>query len=177
MFPLGKTIFYSITTGTVRKKGLAELFRAIRYVKREIGPKFLVLLRIQRDAYLFNQMNDIANVVYPIFTSFNASDYQIALEMTSSDCYLVHSLSEGFCMPAVEAAFGCGKPIIYPNTSPYSDYLGEASGYLVDITRKEIANNHVDKLKEIEECFKLKYWDTNQFAEAMIKVILINFLN
>jgi glycosyltransferase involved in cell wall biosynthesis len=184
IFPLGKTIFYSIATGTARNKGLPELFAAIRYVKREIGDKFLVYLRTQKNACLANQMKDIADVTYPIFTAFNngsyapASSHQIALEMMSSDCYLVHSLSEGFCMPALEAAFGCGKPIIYPNISPYTDYLTEASGYPVDIIQEEIANSPVDEeSKEIEpwvffESFRLKYWNTNQFAEAMIRVIL-----
>jgi glycosyltransferase involved in cell wall biosynthesis len=172
IFPLGKTIFYSITTSTARNKGLEELFKAIRYVKREIGHKFLVNIRTQRDAHLSNQMKDITDVIYPIFAPFNASSHQIALEMMSSDCYLVHSLSEGFCMPALEAAFGCGKPIIYPNISPYTDYLTEASGYPVDIIQEEIANSPVDEIKDVEESFRLKYWNTNQFAEAMIRVIL-----
>ena len=180
LFPADKTIFYSIATSTARNKGLAELFAAIRYVKKEIGDKFLVYLRTQRDVCdlnLANQMKDILDVIYPTFASYNASNYQVALEMMSSDCYLVNSLSEGFCMPAVEAAFGCGKPIIYPNSSPYSDYLSKESGYPVDIMREEVTNSLVDESKEIEpwkffESFRLRYWDTSQFAEAMIKVIL-----
>ena len=60
--------------------------------------------------------------------------------MMACDCYLAPSLAEGFYLPALEAAYDCGKPVIYPNTSPYTDYLNQEVGYPIALVDEEIKN-------------------------------------
>jgi hypothetical protein len=60
--------------------------------------------------------------------------------MMACDCYLAPSLVEGFYLPELEAAYDCDKPVIYSNTSPYTDYLNQEVGYPIALVDEEIKN-------------------------------------
>ncbi|MGB7953026.1 MAG: hypothetical protein WCF23_03520 [Candidatus Nitrosopolaris sp.] len=54
--------------------------------------------------------------------------------------HLAPSLVEGFYHPALDAAYDCGKPVIYHNTSSYTDYLNQEVGYPIALVDEEIKN-------------------------------------
>jgi glycosyltransferase involved in cell wall biosynthesis len=164
-----KTIFYCLGK-YYKRKGFERLFEAVRKVKDEIkGNNFLVYLRTSYRSHYKKILQGLEDVVI-IDDTFNVPDSAIVSEMSKCDCYLVSSLAEGFCLPALEAAFGCGKPVIYPDTSPYTDYLDNQIGYPVSIIDEKIAEVP-DPEHPMINYFRFKYWDTDEFAKSMIRVI------
>jgi len=164
-----KTIFYCLGTYS-KRRGFERLFEAIRKVKDELKEtNFMVYLRTSYQPHYTKLLQGIEDVV-TINEASNLPDCTIASEMSQCDCYLVSSLAEGFCLPALEAAFGCGKAVIYPDTSPYTDYLNEQTGYPVSITNEEITEVS-NPMHPMIKYFRFRYWDIDEFAESMIKVI------
>jgi glycosyltransferase involved in cell wall biosynthesis len=163
------TIFYCLGK-YCKRKGFERLFEVVRRVKNELkGNNFLVYLRTPYRPHYNKLLQGIEDVVI-IKDASGLSDSAIVSEMSQCDCYLVPSLAEGFCLPALEAAFGCGKTVIYPNTSPYTDYLDEQIGYPVSIMNEKITKVSDTGLPLINY-FRFKYWDIYEFAKSMIRVI------
>jgi glycosyltransferase involved in cell wall biosynthesis len=162
-----KVLFYFLSVYNQRRKGLNELFQAIRIVKKHVGSRFLVYIRTHQSPLCYPTAYEVKDVI--CVNQNYASDNEIALEMAASDCYLVPNLAEGFCMPAMEAAYGSGKPVIYPNTSPYNDYLTPEIGYPVSISSEKVVYQSRGRL--FPHCYRFKYWDIQEFADQMIRVM------
>jgi glycosyltransferase involved in cell wall biosynthesis len=165
-----KTTFYCLAKYS-KRKGFERLFEAVRKVKNELGEnKFVVYVRTSYPPHFKKLLEGLDDVVKINDSLSKLPDSVITSEMSQSDCYVVSSLAEGFCLPALEAAFGCGKPVIYPNTSPYTDYLDEEIGYPVSINDEKIVEVHSPEHPMITH-FRFKYWDIDEFAKSMIRVI------
>ena len=160
-----KILFYCLGRYNIRK-GLDELFQAVRLVREEIGHKFLVYIRTGMSTDFSSYIKELRDVLIINNTIFKASDYEIALEMSACDCYLSPNHAEAFCLPALESAYGCGKPVIYPNVSPFSDYLSADIGYPISLTGERM-------IKDLSKpySYRMRYWDISEFANAMVKVI------
>jgi glycosyltransferase involved in cell wall biosynthesis len=163
-----KTLFYCLSGYYHLRKGYEELFKAIKIVKQQIGNRFVVYITTGQNFPFYKALYDLKDVLSVNLAPYKLSNQEIALEMSGCDCYLTPSLAEGFYMPALEAAYGCGKPVIYPNVSPYSDYLSEAIGYPVPLVYERIVNqDHFF----YQHSYRMRYWNTDEFADAMISVI------
>jgi len=169
-----KIMFYCLggyTELNQLRKGYGELFKVIKIVRKEVGNRFVVYIRTLYP-FIIGTMDgvDLTDVVVINPSTYSVSDYEIALEMTACDCYLASSLAEGFCMPALEASYGCGKPVIYPDASPYSDYLYPEVGYPVPMIREKVVKYNLPHIS-YGYYVRIRYWDIEEFANAMIKVI------
>jgi glycosyltransferase involved in cell wall biosynthesis len=167
-----KTLFYCLSGYYHLRKGYEELFNAIKIVKQQIGNRFVVYIRTGQNFPFSKALYDLKDVLSVNSAPYKLSNQEIALEMSGCDCYLTPSLAEGFYMPALEAAYGCGKPVVYPNASPYSDYLSEAIGYPVPLVHERIVNrDDFYFFYPHQHSYRMRYWNTDEFADAMISVV------
>jgi len=80
-------------------------------------------------------------------------------------CYVTMTRSEGFCIPAFEAA-AMGNPVIVPNYSAFPDHLDDGNSFLIDVPREVPVRNmgHISKMytedmlwgdPSVEDCRRL----------------------
>jgi glycosyltransferase involved in cell wall biosynthesis len=166
-----RTLFYCLG-GYHLRKGYEELIKVARIVRQQMGCTFIIYLRLDRPNDLIEKyVDDLRDVLSIEYGAYKLSDRQVALEMMACDCYLIPSLAEGFYMPGLEAAYGCGKPVIYPDVSPYTDYLNSELGYPVPVVSEKIINCHLTPSVPINVPYRMRYWDNRNYAEAMIDII------
>lgn len=73
-------------------------------------------------------------------------------------------------MPSLEAAYGYGKPVIYPDVSPYKDYLNQAIGYPIPTVEEKIERYPIHFSISFLGTYRIRYWDVEEFAKKMISV-------
>lgn len=71
---------------------------------------------------------------------FLKTQQELAYLINCSNCGIYPSLSEGFCLPAIET-IACGKPLICTNYSGFTEYVNKDNSYLINIDRLQPAKD------------------------------------
>lgn len=89
---------------------------------------------------------------------------ELLTEIAKFDFYLCTSHSEGFCLPVLEA-MALGKPVIYPDFKPISEFAGIPANFPVPVTGTEI-KKQVDNLASGIH-FLFHYYDLDRMERAV----------
>jgi len=68
------------------------------------------------------------------------SEEALANLYQESDCFVLPSRAEGFCLPALEA-MACGLPCIITEIGGHREFVNEENGYLVKMESEELPRN------------------------------------
>jgi len=113
---MGGRVLFGVVANSHPRKGLAKLGEAIKMVAREVpDARFFVVTEVEGGIQLDRPPNTVVSLTFG-----KVSRRSILSTIASFDFYVCCSLSEGFCLPVLEAQ-ALGVPVIYPDYKPLSE--------------------------------------------------------